>query len=58
MKKWKLIIEHNNQIKEIIVSGERYSDVYLDAKIDYTGCIIIHLAEIPISDISYDITLN
>jgi hypothetical protein len=58
MKKWKLIIEHNNHIKELVVTGERYSDVYIDAKIEYTGCIIIEISEILSGNVPYDITLN
>jgi hypothetical protein len=58
MKKWKITIEHNNQIKEIIASGERYSDVYIDTKVGYTGCIILDIIEILPAHVSNDIALN
>lgn len=58
MKQWTAIIEHNNKLKEIIISGERYSDVYIDLKVDYLGCIIISITEILPDNVSNDIALN
>jgi hypothetical protein len=48
MKLWSVTIEFNNEKREIILSGERYSDVYIDVNTNYPGCIIMNIVEIPL----------
>jgi hypothetical protein len=46
MKEWKVIFEQNNIRQEVTVSGERYSDVYIDILIEYPECNIISISEL------------
>lgn len=46
MKRWKVIFRYDNEIKEVVLAGERYSDVYIDVLVEYPGCIIISILEI------------
>lgn len=48
MKQWKVIIEQDNKKKEIILFGERYSDIYIKTSLEYPECIIISISEIRI----------
>ena len=47
MKKWRVIFEHNNEVKEQIFTGERYSDVYIEILIEYPSGKIISIVEVP-----------
>jgi len=46
MKKWKVIIEKNGKQTEIIISGERYSNVYIETSNRHPGHEIISISEI------------
>lgn len=46
MKQWMVIFEYNNEIKEEIFTGERYSDVYVEVLIAYPGGKIISIREV------------
>lgn len=46
MKSWKIIIIHNEQVKEIIIEAQYYSDAYVNAELKYPGCIIKSISEI------------
>lgn len=47
MKQWKVIFEHNNEVKEQTFNGERYSDVYIEVLIEYPASKIISIIEMP-----------
>jgi hypothetical protein len=46
MKKWKVVIEVDSKEKELIMVGDRYSDVYIDVIIKYPECRIVCIIEI------------
>lgn len=47
MKQWKVLFEYNDEVKERIYTGERYSDVYLEVLFEYPSGKIISIVEIP-----------
>lgn len=48
MKQWKVIFEHNNEVKEQIFTAERYSDVYIEVLVEFPGGKIISIIEMPL----------
>lgn len=47
MKQWKVIFEYNGKVKELIFTGVRYSDVYIEVLIEYPTSKNIRIVEMP-----------
>lgn len=46
MRKWKVIIEHEGYLLELIIEAKYYSDAYIDAEKKHPGCIVKSIFEI------------
>lgn len=46
MKSWKVIIEFENKVLEIIIKAKYYSDAYVKAEKKYPKCIVKNISEI------------
>ncbi len=46
MKKWKVIIEYEDKVVEIIMETKYYSDAYVNAVTNYPGCKVKSITEI------------
>lgn len=48
MKKWKVIIEYQGRVLEIIIEAKYYSDAYVNAETKYPECRVRSISEIKI----------
>jgi hypothetical protein len=46
MKKWKVTIELEGKVLEVITEAKFYSEAYISTELKYPGCIIKSVSEI------------